>query len=160
MISCHCPHCRAHYDLEAALQFRKVRCAECQGAFIAPADGSVNVTGKRAPERAPTTPPKARKASFMGRAAVIFLTLLALAGGGQFLRRKLSAHFSAAASAQAEAPDVPLPPDPAFAQAAPTERVGDYPAVLERAKATGNDILVLQRGSDWNLLGEKLYQDV
>lgn len=38
--------------------------------------------------------------------------------------------------------------------------MGDYPAALERAKATGNDMLVLQRGSDWNLLGEKLYQEV
>jgi hypothetical protein len=44
--------------------------------------------------------------------------------------------------------------------ALPTTRAADYMAALAQAKASGNDIVVLQRGSDWNRLGETLYQDV
>lgn len=44
--------------------------------------------------------------------------------------------------------------------AAPTSRAKDYTEALEQAKASGNDIVVLQRGSDWNRLGETLYQNV
>ena len=44
--------------------------------------------------------------------------------------------------------------------AGPITRADDYPAALEQAKASGNDVVVLQRGSDWNLLGEKIYQNI
>ena len=44
--------------------------------------------------------------------------------------------------------------------AGPTTRAADYTAALAQAKASGNDIVVLQRGSDWNRLGETLYQNV
>jgi len=44
--------------------------------------------------------------------------------------------------------------------AAPTTRATDFTAALEQSKATGNDIVVLQRGSDWNALGETIYQSV
>ena len=47
-----------------------------------------------------------------------------------------------------------------LAVAAPTSTEPDFPAALARAKESGNDIVVLQRGSDWNLLGERIYQDV
>lgn len=40
------------------------------------------------------------------------------------------------------------------------ERAANYEEALVRAKATGKDIVVLQRGSDWNRLGEMLYHDV
>lgn len=48
----------------------------------------------------------------------------------------------------------------AQAATAPSERAPDYPAALERAQSTGGDIVVLQRGSDWNRLGETLHRDV
>ena len=44
--------------------------------------------------------------------------------------------------------------------AGPTTRAADYTAALAQAKASGNDLVVLQRGSDWNRLGETLYQNV
>lgn len=40
------------------------------------------------------------------------------------------------------------------------ERVETYEDALTRAKASGKDIVVYQRGSDWNRLGERLYADV
>lgn len=40
------------------------------------------------------------------------------------------------------------------------ERADNYEAALARAKATGKDIVVIQRGSDWNRLGETLYHNV
>jgi hypothetical protein len=40
------------------------------------------------------------------------------------------------------------------------ERAPDYAAALERAKATGQDIVVFQRGSDWNPLSERLHTRV
>src|SRR6478735_1793619 len=44
--------------------------------------------------------------------------------------------------------------------AAPTTRAPDFTAALAAAKSSGNDIAVLQRGSDWNRLGETIYQNV
>jgi len=44
--------------------------------------------------------------------------------------------------------------------AAPTTRAADFTDALAQAKQTGNDIVVLQRGSDWNRLGETLFQTV
>lgn len=44
--------------------------------------------------------------------------------------------------------------------AAPSTRAKHYTEALEWAKKSGNDIVVLQRGSDWNRLGEQLYKDV
>ena len=44
--------------------------------------------------------------------------------------------------------------------AAPTTRASDFTDALAQAKQTGNDIVVLQRGSDWNPLGETLFQKV
>lgn len=40
------------------------------------------------------------------------------------------------------------------------ERAAHFEEALLRAKATGKDIVVLQRGSDWNRLGEMLYHEV
>lgn len=48
----------------------------------------------------------------------------------------------------------------ASATAGPSVRVADYPAALAAAKESGNDIVVFQRGSDWNRLGEALYREV
>jgi hypothetical protein len=42
----------------------------------------------------------------------------------------------------------------------PSRHAGDYTEALALAKASGHDIVVFQRGSDWNLLGESLYQKV
>lgn len=41
-----------------------------------------------------------------------------------------------------------------------TERADDYEAALARAKAAGKDIALFQRGSDWNVCAETLYQRV
>ncbi|MCW1923898.1 discoidin domain-containing protein [Luteolibacter arcticus] len=49
---------------------------------------------------------------------------------------------------------------PCTAQAAPVTRARDFTEALELAKPTGSDIVVLQRGSDWNRLGETLYRKV
>ncbi len=43
---------------------------------------------------------------------------------------------------------------------AAAERADNYEMAMARAKAAGKDIVVFQRGSDWNRLGEMLYQDV
>jgi len=40
------------------------------------------------------------------------------------------------------------------------ERAAHYEEALARAKASGADIVVFQRGSDWNRLGEMLYNEV
>ncbi len=44
-----------------------------------------------------------------------------------------------------------------YGEADAAQRAATYKAALERAKQTGADIAVLQRGSDWNHLGEYLY---
>ncbi len=44
--------------------------------------------------------------------------------------------------------------------AAPAIRAKDFTEALELAKPTGSDIVVLQRGSDWNRLGETLNRQV
>ena len=53
---------------------------------------------------------------------------------------------------------------PAAATATPpraaAERAAHYEEALARAQATGKDIAVFQRGSDWNRLGETLYHDI
>jgi hypothetical protein len=43
---------------------------------------------------------------------------------------------------------------------ASTVRAQNYEDALAQAKATGSDIVVFQRGSDWNRLGETLYNNV
>ena len=43
---------------------------------------------------------------------------------------------------------------------AATERAANDEEALARAKVTGNDIVVFQRGSDWNRLGETLYHEI
>ena len=43
---------------------------------------------------------------------------------------------------------------------AAANRTEQYEQALSLAKASGKDIVVFQRGSDWNRLGETLYQDV
>ena len=43
---------------------------------------------------------------------------------------------------------------------AAASRTEQYEQALSLAKASGKDIVVFQRGSDWNRLGETLYQDV
>jgi hypothetical protein len=55
-----------------------------------------------------------------------------------------------------------LPPTVAAAEPplAAVERAAHFEESLLRAKATGKDIVVLQRGSDWNRLGEMLYHEV
>ena len=40
------------------------------------------------------------------------------------------------------------------------DRAANYEDALLRAKETGKDIVVLQRGSDWNRLGEELYNKI
>lgn len=182
MITCHCPHCQAFYELDASVADHKVRCAECSGAFIAPADGSVNVVGtpvaeeakkpattqSHVPQRKPplrqTMPAVKPKRSMGGKLVIASVVVLAAAGGGFFLMKELNAGTDKTTSATESTVSLPdiqmLDADPAFATAAATERVADYTTALERAKATGNDILVFQRGSDWNLLGEKMYRDV
>jgi hypothetical protein len=95
------------------------------------------------------------------RATAWLAGLLIVGGLGMGVRRIWPVGLAAqgpAESAPATEPD--LPPDPAFAQAAASERVADYPTALERAAATGNDLLVLQRGSDWNRLGEDFHRHV
>jgi hypothetical protein len=44
--------------------------------------------------------------------------------------------------------------------AEPAERAATYDDALARAKASGKDIVVFERGSDWNRLGERLLADV
>lgn len=44
--------------------------------------------------------------------------------------------------------------------AAPTTRAKDFTEALALAQESGNDIAVFQRGSDWNLLGERLHQSL
>ena len=56
--------------------------------------------------------------------------------------------------------DAVLPAEPGRATRPPSERVQHFDEALARAKATGNDIVVLQRGSDWNRLSEHVYQDI
>ncbi|MCX6877948.1 MAG: discoidin domain-containing protein [Verrucomicrobia bacterium] len=43
---------------------------------------------------------------------------------------------------------------------AAAERADNYEDALARAKAVGKDLVVFQRGSDWNRLSETLYQNV
>ena len=49
---------------------------------------------------------------------------------------------------------------PLVAVAAAADRADHYEDALARAKAAGKDLVVFQRGSDWNRLSETLYQNV
>ena len=66
--------------------------------------------------------------------------------------------LATATSAWAASPFAPQAIPPGVAPA--TERVEDYEAALARGKATGKDIVVFQRGSDWNVCAETLYQTI
>src|SRR5262245_21370726 len=57
-------------------------------------------------------------------------------------------------------PSVTTQPAVSTPSGPPAERAENYSDALVRAKATGKDIVVFQRGSDWNRLGELLYNDV
>jgi len=61
-------------------------------------------------------------------------------------------------------PESATPPEAAASQAPvgvlPAERAANYEQALALASATGRDIVVFQRGSDWNRLAETLYQRV
>lgn len=46
------------------------------------------------------------------------------------------------------------------AQSLPSVRAAHFTEALEKAKAANQDIVVFQRGSDWNTLGESLYRNV
>ena len=46
------------------------------------------------------------------------------------------------------------------AEASPAYRAANYKEALARAKQTGEDIVVYQRGSDWSHLGELLLAEV
>lgn len=77
----------------------------------------------------------------------------------------MSVMLVAAATSPAAAPPVtiassPAPVATAPAPAARARRAANYEEALALAKDTGKDIVVLQRGSDWNRLGEMLYVDV
>ena len=49
-------------------------------------------------------------------------------------------------------------PDAAIPAAA--LRATDFEDALQKANASGCDIVVLQRGSDWNVLGERIYNNL
>jgi hypothetical protein len=53
-----------------------------------------------------------------------------------------------------------LPPPPKKVYTTFAERADNYEQALARAKETGKDIVVLQRGSDWNKFGEILYNNI
>ncbi len=63
--------------------------------------------------------------------------------------------LSTTIAAPVPAPSAAAEPPPAAA-----ERTAHFEEALLRARASGKDIVVLQRGSDWNRLGEMLYHDV
>lgn len=51
-------------------------------------------------------------------------------------------------------------PTPPAVSSGAAERAGTYLEALARARGAGKDIVVFQRGSDWNRLGERLLADV
>lgn len=96
--------------------------------------------------RKPFAPPAA--------GAVVLVGILLAAGLGGY--RVAIGQTKAPVPASANQPAAPRtqPSGP------PAERADNYEPALARAKETGKDIVVFQRGSDWNRLGETLYHEV
>jgi hypothetical protein len=146
MIHCTCPHCRTPYDLEDELAGQKLRCATCSKAFLwsVPLKKSVPVGETPAPSQS-------------GGGFGTFLLSVAVLGGIGFAGFKYlpwqglldGVGKKAGVVAKHKVPSGP-----------PAERAANYEEALVRAKQTGKDIVVLQRGSDWNPLGESLYREV
>lgn len=73
----------------------------------------------------------------------------------------LSIMLSVASHADTPATPSPFEPQmPVVGVSQATERAEHYTQALERAKATGKDIVVFQRGSDWNICAETLFRNV
>lgn len=88
--------------------------------------------------------------------------VLALLGGGAWAVFHFAGSRKAAPPGPetAEAKPNPVVPEKVKPTGPPAERAENYEAALARAKETGKDIVVLQRGSDWNRLGEELYNKI
>lgn len=163
MIRCVCPHCRTDYELEDSVAGRKLRCEVCERAFVWSAEsqtaipidepGAHHVSMPAAVSRQP------RKTSSSLRPILILAVCLIVAGvGGVAAFKLLGSKGGDGATSPRAATSEPAPrklPDGPRAERAP-----HYEAALARAKETGKDIVVFQRGSDWNRLAETLHKTV
>ncbi len=142
MIHCHCPHCQTPYELEDALAGHKLRCDACERAFVwLAAEGRAEAIREPA-AAAPDRPASAVRWPWTVLAATGLAAVLA--AGACALRR----------------PSSP-PADVPHAAAGPAaERARDYAEARARAQERKLDLVVFQRGSDWNRLSEMLYREV
>ncbi len=169
MISCFCPHCHAQFAFDDALAGRKARCEQCDTAFIAPAPGSENVVASLfqeppfpvpmpQPASQPLPSPIAKEKK--RRPLLPWLVLLSLAGAGiYYTATRIRTPQTASAQPKGTKPYFTLtcqPPE----LAQPARRASHFEEALELAKEGKRDIVILQRGSDWNRIGETLYHDI
>ncbi len=161
MIHCSCPHCQTPYELEDHFAGQKLRCANCQNAFVwSPAKNQAvkffetpaPSTASRPRVQTPRHQPAPRAKKLVASAAVITAVFLASFGVYSVVTGQTKLPFGSQAGHVAVKKKLPSGP--------PAERVANYEEALARAKETGKDIVVFQRGSDWNRLGETLYNDV
>lgn len=148
MIRCKCPHCEATYSIQDEFAGRKLRCAACHKVF-------------RGSTLKPPPVPVAVASGF-GRSWLISGALsiaVAIAAGVGLSWNHNRLEPPAAIAAPVAVTNEPVS-KPAPKPGPRAERAANYEVALERAKATGKDIAVFQRGSDWNLLAERLYRDV
>ena len=160
-----CPYCQIEFALfDEELIGRKIRCSSCNQALLAPAapgpaEPFAVPAGIPEPAEPEPTPPRKWKWAIGGAAA-----LLLLAGGlGTALFFTPSIRHGGKPTAQVPA-KVRLPVFPKSAKPPPAGpvalRADNYEDALALAKTGDKDIVVFQRGSDWNCLGEAIYQGI
>ena len=160
-----CPYCQIEFALfDEELIGRKIRCSSCNQALLAPAapgpaEPFAVPAGIPEPAEPEPTPPRKWKWAIGGAAA-----LLLLAGGlGTALFFTPSIRHGGKPTAQVPA-KVRLPVFPKSAKPPPAGpvalRADNYEDALALAKTGDKDIVVFQRGSDWNRLGEAIYQGI
>lgn len=163
MIKCTCPFCGSGYELEDRLVGRKLRCDDCDKAFIlADASGRTVPVDAVAPAQ-PAAPAVAKSSGNPGRLVAMATVALVVAAGGFFIQRFLAAQKSSAPDygvVPLAMPETPAPKRNAPPPGPPAERAANYEIALARAKESGKDIVVFQRGSDWNRLAETLYNTI
>ena len=128
-------------------------------AASAPEKKSVKFTAPAVKQPAEDTMAAPKRQGINGRSFLkigLALLILLAAGIGAWLAIRPGKPASTDADVVKMAP-VPTKPRPT---GPPADRVANYTEALARAKETGKDIVVLQRGSDWNRLGEILYDEV
>jgi hypothetical protein len=162
MIRCTCPFCGTTYELGDEVADQKLRCEVCRKAFVWSAarkrEIPVDEPGPQKPRESRAAPvtaaPLPTSSGGRGAKAGILIAVAVAVVWGICIFAPRGGPPAAPAESAPVPRKRPLPSGP------PATRAANYEEALALAKESGRDIVVFQRGSDWNRLAETLYHEV